>query len=278
VTAVEPIEHACEGLQVTLLNGVLTLTLDRPEAGNAINATQREALLEQLARADEDAAIRVVVLAARGRFFCTGADLRGTPPSPPRPEGAPERLVGDIRRTLMRAALRLVSAVLDCEKPVIAAVQGTAAGLGAHLAFACDLVVASEDATFIEVFARRGLLADALGTWLLPRMVGLQRAKELVLLAEDVPARRAYEIGLVTRVVPADGLDDEVRRLADQLAAGPTRAFTADKFLLNRSFDVDRHTLAAEEAWLVDALAATHDAQEGVASFVERRTPHFRGY
>jgi 2-(1,2-epoxy-1,2-dihydrophenyl)acetyl-CoA isomerase len=187
-------------------------------------------------------------------------------------------MVGDVRRTMLRSALRLVSAVLDCEKPVIAAVQGTAAGLGAHLAFACDLVVASEDATFIEVFSRRGLLADALGTWLLPRMVGLQRAKELVLLAEDVPARRAHEIGLVTRVTGAGDLDAEVGRIADKLAAGPTRTFAADKFLLNRSLDVDRHTLAAEEAWLVDGLAATHDAVEGVASFVARRTPQFRGF
>jgi 2-(1,2-epoxy-1,2-dihydrophenyl)acetyl-CoA isomerase len=267
-----------DGLGVRLERGILTLTLDRPDAGNAVNAPLRGALLTQLARADEDASVRVVVLAARGRFFCTGADLRGTPAPPARPEGAPDRMVGDIRRTMLRSALRLVSAVLDCEKPVIAAVQGTAAGLGAHLAFACDLVVASEDATFIEVFSRRGLLADALGTWLLPRMVGLQRAKELVLLAEDVPARRAHEIGLVTRVTGAGDLDAEVGRIADKLAAGPTRTFAADKFLLNRSLDVDRHTLAAEEAWLVDGLAATHDAVEGVASFVARRTPQFRGF
>lgn len=279
MTAVESRpDQSVEGLRVGLEGGVLRLTLDRPEQGNAITAHQREEILAQLARADEDAAVRVVVLRATGKHFCTGADLRAPRTAPPRPEGAPDRIVGDVRRTMMRNALRLVSAVLDCEKPVIASVQGTAAGLGAHLAFACDLVIASENASFIEVFARRGLLADALGTWLLPRMIGLQRAKELVLLAEAVSAQRAYEIGLATRVVPADALDEEVDALAARLAAGPTKAYGADKFLLNRSFDIDRHTLASEEAWLVDALSATHDAQEGVASFLERRAPQFRGF
>jgi len=146
-----------------------------------------------------------------------------------------------------------------------------------HLAFCCDLVVAAEEATFIEIFARRGLAADGLGTWLLPRMIGLQRAKELILLAEDVPAARAYELGLVTRVVPAAELRGTVRDLARRLASGPTRAHSANKWLLNHSLDVDRHTLAQEESWIVDALSYTEDSAEGVSSFVERRAPHFRG-
>jgi 2-(1,2-epoxy-1,2-dihydrophenyl)acetyl-CoA isomerase len=278
VNAVDPAADSGQPLQVTLESGILTLCLNRPDAGNAITATQREAVIAQLARADEDPAIRVVVLRATGRFFCTGADLRSSGPVVARDDGTPEKIVGDVRRTMLRSALRLVSAVLDCEKPVIASVQGVAAGLGAHLAFACDLVVASEDARFIEVFARRGLAADALGTWLLPRLVGLQRAKELVLLAEDVPARRAHEIGLVTRVVAPEELDATVAELAGRLAEGPTRAYSVDKFLLNRSFDIDRSTLASEEAWLVDALSSTHDAQEGIASFVERRPARFRGF
>ena len=183
-------------------DGVLNVTLNRPDAGNAVTLDQRAQLMEWLERANEDHSIRCVVLGATGRFFCTGADLRveGAAEAE-RPEGAPERIVGDVRRAMTRGAIRVVNAIIDCEKPVIAKVQGTAAGIGCHLAFACDLVIASDNAKFIEVFARRGLAADGLGAWMLPRLVGLQRAKEMVLLADDVPAARAYEIGLVTKVV-----------------------------------------------------------------------------
>jgi 2-(1,2-epoxy-1,2-dihydrophenyl)acetyl-CoA isomerase len=171
-----------------------------------------------------------------------------------------------------------VNAILDCEVPVIAKVQGTAAGIGAHLAFACDLVIASENAKFIEVFARRALAADGLGTWLLPRLVGLQRAKELILLAEDIGAQRAYEIGHVARVVPADDLDETVAQMARKIADGPTRAHAVNKWLLNRSLDVDRATIAQEEAWMVDLMGRSLDSEEGVRSFIEKREPKFRGY
>ena len=117
-----------------------------------------------------------------------------------------------------------------------------------------------------------------MGSWLLPRLVGLQRAKELVLLAEDVPAARALEIGLVSRVVPDDDLQKTVDELAHRLAVGPTKAYMASKWLLNRSLDVDRHTLAGDEAWIVDIMATTADSDEGVASFRERRPPNFRGF
>ena len=186
-----------DGVRFAVADGIATITIDRPEAGNALTSEQRVKMGEWLARADEDLAIRCVVLEATGRFFCTGADLRGgsPAPAPERPADAPDEVVGDRRRMMLRGAIRTVNAILDCEVPVIAKVQGTAAGIGAHLAFACDLVIASENAKFIEVFARRALAADGLGTWLLPRLVGLQRAKELILLAEDVGAQRAYEIG-----------------------------------------------------------------------------------
>jgi 2-(1,2-epoxy-1,2-dihydrophenyl)acetyl-CoA isomerase len=259
-------------------DGVLNVTLNRPDAGNAVTLEQRSQLLEWIERANEDHTIRCVVIGATGRFFCTGADLRVTRDETPAPDGAPERIVGDVRRNMVRGAIRIVNAILDCEKPVLAKVQGTAAGIGCHLAFACDLVVASDTAKFIEVFARRGLAADGMGAWLLPRLVGLQRAKELVLLAEDIPASRALEIGLVTRVVAPDELDGAVDELAHRLASGPTKAHMVNKWLLNRSLDVDRHTLAGDEAWIVDVMSHTADSQEGVASFVERRPPNFRGF
>jgi 2-(1,2-epoxy-1,2-dihydrophenyl)acetyl-CoA isomerase len=179
---------------------------------------------------------------------------------------------------MTRGAIATVSSILDCEKPVIAAVQGTAAGIGCHIAFACDLVIASEDAKFVEVFARRGLAIDGMGAWLLPRLIGLQRAKELVLLADDVSAARALEIGLVSRVVPPDELDATVDEIAHRLASGPTKAHMVNKWLLNRSLDVDRNTLAGDEAWIVEVMQNTLDSGEGVASFVERRPPNFRGF
>ncbi len=217
-----------DGIRFEVTDGIATITFDRPEAGNALTSDQRVQVGKWLARADEDLAIRCVVIRATGRFFCTGADLRGGTPATEseRPADAPERVIGERRRMMLRGAITTVNAILDCEVPVIAAVQGTAAGIGAHIALACDLVVASEDAKFIEVFARRALAADGLGTWLLPRLIGLQRAKELVLLAEDVDAQRAHEIGLVTRVVPAEDLERTVAEMARKLADGPTRART----------------------------------------------------
>lgn len=261
-----------EDLHLEIDAGIAWITLDRPDAGNAITTAQRERVVDWLAQFDADPTVRCVVIRATGRFFCTGADLRQPGGSAPT-----ERLVGDVRRTMLRGAITLMNAVLDCEKPVIAAVQGTAAGIGAHLAFACDLVVASDQAKFIEVFARRGLAVDGLGTWLLPRLVGLMRARELVLLAEDLSAERAEQVGLVTRVVPADELDATVADLARKLADGPTKAHGANKWLLNRSLDLDRHSMAQAEAWIVEVLSRTDDAAEGVASYVERRPTEFRG-
>jgi 2-(1,2-epoxy-1,2-dihydrophenyl)acetyl-CoA isomerase len=270
--------ESTDEITFSLEDGILRATLTRPEAGNAMTHDQRRRLLAWLERANEDPGVRCVILGATGRFFCTGADLRkGTPP-PLRGEEFPERMVGDARRVMARGAIKLVSAIMDCEKPVIASVQGTAAGIGAHVAFACDLVVASEDAKFIEIFARRGLVADGLGTYLLPRLIGLQRAKELIFFADDVPAQRAYELGLVSRVVPAADLDAAVTEWATRLATGPTAAHRANKWLLNHSFDVTRQQLADEEAWLVDLMTTTADSQEGVASFLERRPAVWRGY
>jgi 2-(1,2-epoxy-1,2-dihydrophenyl)acetyl-CoA isomerase len=274
------ISEEYDGIRFEVADGIGTITIDRPQAGNSLTSDQRMKMGDWFARADEDLAIRCMVLQATGRFFCTGADLSGGAPEveSARPADAPERVIGERRRMMLRGAIKTVNAILDCEVPVIAKVQGTAAGIGAHLAFACDLVVASENAKFIEVFARRALAADGLGTWLLPRLVGLQRAKELILLAEDVPAARAHEIGLVARVVPADDLDATVADIARRLADGPTRAHSVNNWLLNRSLDVDRATMAQEESWIVDVMAQSLDSDEGVNSYLEKRDPKFRGY
>jgi 2-(1,2-epoxy-1,2-dihydrophenyl)acetyl-CoA isomerase len=258
---------------------VAWITLNRPEAGNALTPDQRNRVIDLLEAASADLGTRAVVLTARGKAFCTGADLRVRRDADgPRPEGAPDRPVGTVARMIRTGAQRLVAAVQDCEKPVVAAVNGTAAGIGAHLAFACDLVLAAEGARFIEVFVRRGITPDGGGAYLLPRLVGLHRAKELVLFGDDCSAAEAERIGLVNRVVPDDQLEAVAREWAGRLAAGPTPALSLAKSLLNRSLDVDRSTAFAEEAAAQEIAMTSADAAEGVRSFVERRPPRFRGW
>ncbi|MEU1803826.1 enoyl-CoA hydratase-related protein [Streptomyces sp. NPDC019937] len=252
-------------------NGVAWITLDRPSALNALTPDQRERLILRLDQASADPAVRAVVLTATGKGFCAGADLRGTPSAPA------ERIAGDVARLIRGGAQRLITAVLDCEKPVVAAVNGTAAGLGAHLALACDLVLAAESATFTEVFVRRGLVPDGGGAYLLPRLIGPQRAKELLFFGDALPAAEAERLGLVNRVVPDGELAKTARAWAERLAAGPTRALAATKALVNASLESGRAAAFAAEAAAQETNMTTADANEGVRAFVERRAPVYRG-
>ncbi|WP_328905210.1 enoyl-CoA hydratase-related protein [Streptomyces sp. NBC_00234] len=252
-------------------DGVSWITLNRPEAMNAVTWDQRERVIALLAEASADPAVRAVVLTATGRGFCAGADLRSGP------SGGGDRVPGDVARTIRLGAQRLIAAVLDCEKPVIAAVNGTAAGLGAHLAFACDLVLAAESARFIEVFVRRGLVPDGGGAYLLPRLIGPHRAKELLFFGDALPAAEAERLGLVNRVLPDAELAATAREWAQRLAEGPTRALAGTKQLVNASLDSDRATAFAAEAMAQEINMTTHDANEGVAAFVERRPPKYLG-
>ncbi|WP_406453393.1 enoyl-CoA hydratase-related protein [Streptomyces sp. NBC_00876] len=251
-------------------NGVSWITLNRPEAMNAVTWDQRERIIALLAEASADPGIRAVVLTATGRGFCAGADLRGAPKTG-------DRVPGDVARTIRLGAQRLIAAVLDCEKPVLAAVNGTAAGIGAHLAFACDLVLAAESAKFIEVFVRRGLVPDGGGAYLLPRLIGPQRAKELMFFGDSLPAAEAERLGLVNRTVPDAELTRTARAWAQRLAEGPTRAIALTKQLVNASMDEGRAAAFAAEAMAQEINMTTQDANEGVASFVERRAAKYRG-
>ncbi|MFI6249832.1 enoyl-CoA hydratase/isomerase family protein [Streptomyces sp. NPDC051016] len=251
-------------------NRVAQLTLNRPESLNAITPDQRERLIQLFSAASADPEIGAVVLTGTGRGFCAGADLRGG-------AGAAERVPGDVARTIRLGAQRLVAAVLDCEKPVISAVNGTAAGLGAHLALACDLVLAAESARFIEVFVRRALVPDGGGAYLLPRLIGPQRTKELMFFGDALSAPDAERLGLVNRVVPDEELTKTARAWAERLATGPTRTLALTKQLVNTSMDSDRATAFAAEAAAQEINMTTRDAQEGLRAFVERRSPDFRG-
>ncbi len=261
-------------------DGIARATINSPDQGNALAGDMRDRLADRFIEASEDLAVRVVVLRGTGeRHFCTGAALGGPQrPGPPRPEGAPDQALGDPARLIRTGWQRLVGSILDCEKPVIAAVNGTAAGGGAQLALACDLVVMADTAKFIEVFVRRGIMPDAGGCYLLPRLVGLHRAKELLLLGEDCPAAQADRIGLVNRVVPAAELDATADELATKFLALPTKAVSLTKRLANRSFESSREQSFDDEAFFQELIVATQDMAEGMAAFRERRPTEFKGW
>jgi 2-(1,2-epoxy-1,2-dihydrophenyl)acetyl-CoA isomerase len=265
-------------LQYRVDSGVAWITLNRPDAGNAFTQDIRNRMIDLLNEASVALDVRAVVIGAAGdRHFCTGADLRAGR-AQQATEGAPERVPGDAARLIRVGIQRMIGAILDCEKPVLCALNGTAAGGGAQIVLACDLIIAAEHARIIQVFVRRGLIPDGGGTYLLPRRIGLQKAKELVFFGDDLSAPEAERLGLVNKVVPADVLEATVAEWAGRLAAGPTKAIGFAKRLLNRSLDVDRATLFEEEALLVEMVAATKDSTEGVASFIERRPPEFKGW
>jgi 2-(1,2-epoxy-1,2-dihydrophenyl)acetyl-CoA isomerase len=254
-------------------NGVGWITLNRPEARNAMNADMRQAYFDALQRCADEAEIRAVVLTGSGKGFCTGADLSGSRAA----TGAAEPPHPGATRDAMRPSQRVIRALWDLEKPIVAAVNGVAAGLGAHLAYACDLVLAADDARFIEVFVRRGIAVDAAGAFLLPRHVGLHKAKELVFFGDDLSPEDAERLGLVNRVVPAAALERTAREWAERLAKGPTFAIGLSKRLLNRSLQSDLDTCFAEEAFSQALTANSEDMREGIRSFMEKRPPAFTG-
>ena len=262
-------------------SGVAWLTLNRPEAGNAVSPDQRVHLLRRLEEAGEDLRVRAVVLTATGdRHFCTGGDLRAARPEAGTLPDAPERPIGTVMKGLVRSngAQRLIMALQDCPKPIIAAVNGTAAGMGAHVAFACDLVIAADTARFIELFVRRGILPDAGGAYLLTRLVGPQKAKEIFFFGDDISAGDALALGLVNRVVPAAELHQQARAWAERLAAGPTVAIGLTKQLVNAALESTRDVAFRDEALAIEVTMQSEDGNEGVASFVERRPARFRGW
>lgn len=260
--------------------GIARVTIDRADAGNSLTGEMRDHLADTFDDLSAALGVRAIVLTGAGdRHFCTGAGLGGaTAPQPPRPEGAPDRALGDVARLIRRGWQRLVASVLDCEKPVVAAVNGTAAGGGANLVLACDLVVMADSARLIEVFVKRGIIPDAGGCYLLPRIVGPQRAKQLMFLGDDLSAADCERWGIANRVVPAAELGATVDELAARLASGPTKAIAMTKRLVNRSTESSRHSAFEEEAYAQELVTATADAAEGIEAFSERRSPSFRGW
>lgn len=257
-----------------LLGGVLTITLNRPDAANAIRPDDRNALIALFLDADADPEVRVVVLRANGRHFCAGADVVKLADGHAKNV---KRVTGPMR-TIMTGAQKLVASVLDCGKPVITVVQGAAAGIGAHLAYASDLVIATEAAYFAESFVKRGLVVDGGGAYLLPRRIGMQKAKEMVFFGEKLTAAEALSLGLVNRVVPAADVDDAVADFAGRLAVAPTSAIALTKRLFNDSPDSDRTASFVAEAMAQEIQSYAQDSKEGVTAFVQKRPAEYVGW
>jgi 2-(1,2-epoxy-1,2-dihydrophenyl)acetyl-CoA isomerase len=261
-----------EHVQVHTADGVTTVTLDRPHALNALNQQMTAELVELFADLATDERTRAVILTGAGRGFCAGADVGDLAEL----AGADLR-PGEMRRLMLAGSGRLARALHGFEKPIVAAVNGPCAGAGVGLALAADFLLAASDATFSIVFAHRGLVPDYGVTYWLPRIVGLQRARELCLLGERLLAEEAAAAGLVTRVVAPEELLSEAGRLGARLAAGAGTALGLTRRLLNDSFDSDYLT-ASDREWSAQALCfASADAAEGAMAFLEKRPAQFRG-
>jgi 2-(1,2-epoxy-1,2-dihydrophenyl)acetyl-CoA isomerase len=244
---------------------VMTLTLNRPDALNALTSELRRALLGAIKALARDETVRTVVITGAGRGFCAGADLRGR---------TAER---EFRRVITTEYNPLIEAIRGLEKPVIASVNGVAAGAGMSLALAADLVVAVDEARFVPAFNRIGLVPDSGLTRVLVRAVGRHRAFEILMGEQPLDAAQAHALGLVAAVVPKDQLADATQALAKRMASGPTRGMGLTKRLLNAAEDATLAENVAAEASLQEIAGRTDDHAEGVAAFTEKRDPQFRG-
>ncbi len=263
---------ALEALQVQTADGVCTITLNRPDSLNSVNEAMTSELAKVVRQLQRDDTVRCVIVTGAGRAFCSGQDLGDLKKKYADPNFVPH-LMEDLKRRYNPVILGL----RDLEKPVIAAVNGVAAGAGLSLALACDLRIASEKASFIEVFVNVGLVPDSGSTFFLPRLVGLGMAMELCFTGDKVSADEALRLGMVNKVVPADDLMKAAHELAARLVRLPTKAIGLIKRLLYRSFDSDLQGMLDAEAFAQETAALTADHREGVTAFLEKRPPQFKG-
>jgi 2-(1,2-epoxy-1,2-dihydrophenyl)acetyl-CoA isomerase len=251
-----------------------TITLNRPAVLNAVSPQMIDELGRVLDSVRQDSHVRAVVLTGTGRGFCSGADLKGRQRVEPNDAGTP---AGQARSSLRETYNPLILAIRTIEKPFIAAVNGVAAGAGCNMALACDIVLASEEARFGNVFTRIGLIPDCGGHFFLPRLVGFHKAAELMFTGDIIDAHEAERIGLINRVVPHHELANTTRELAERLAQGPSRAIGLCKRTLNVGITGDLATVLEAEAESQGQARQTEDHWEGVQAFLEKRPARFSG-
>jgi len=257
-------------LLVEQTGGVTILTLNRPDQLNAFNEAQHKALRLALETAHDDDNCRIVLITGSGRGFCAGQDLGDRDPR--KMDGSPD--LGHTLETFYNPLIRLIRAM---PKPVLCAVNGVAAGAGANIAFACDMVLAAKSAKFIQAFSKIGLVPDSGGTWNLPRLIGEAKAKALILTAEPVMAEEAERIGLIYKAVDDDALMDEAKKLANQFAAGPTYGFGLIKEALHASANNSLDEQLDLERDIQRKAGKSADYAEGVTAFMDKRAPKFEG-
>lgn len=254
-------------IQFSIEKSVARITFNRPEVFNAMHHAMRMEILEALDICEQDPDIRAVYLTGTGRAFCAGEDLQEvTDPNGP-----------SLAEIISTGYNPMVLKIRNLPKPVVAAVNGVAAGAGANIALACDIVVATESASFTQAFSKIGLIPDSGGTWTLPRLVGLQRATALMMLSDKIAAADAASMGMIWKVFPNETFATDSLQLAETLAQMPTQGLALTKQALNQTFAHDFEAQALLEDKLQTQAGQTHDYREGVAAFLEKRKPVFTG-
>jgi 2-(1,2-epoxy-1,2-dihydrophenyl)acetyl-CoA isomerase len=259
-----------ESIQFTIENGIAVLTLNRPDKLNSFTRAMHLEVRDALTKLQADRTARVLVLTGAGRGFCAGQDLSDRAVEP----GSPGVDLGD---SVEKYYAPLVMTLRELPMPVICAVNGVAAGAGANLALACDIVLAARSACFIEAFCKLGLIPDTGGTWHLPRLIGTARATGLAMLGEKLPAEKAEEWGLIWRCVPDEALMDEAMAMAEHFASAPTKGLAFTKKALQASYANTLPEQLRLEAQMMRELGYSHDYREGVAAFMAKRPAHFKG-
>jgi 2-(1,2-epoxy-1,2-dihydrophenyl)acetyl-CoA isomerase len=257
-----------ESIQYQVNQGLATITLNRPDVFNSFNREMALSMQAALDACEKNQEVRAVLITGNGKAFCAGQDLKEVTD----PENNP-----GFRAILDEHYNPIIRRIRSIEKPIVAAVNGVAAGAGANIALACDIVLASDQASFIQAFSKIGLIPDSAGTFFLPRLIGLQKAAALCMLGDKVSAEEAERMGMIYKVFPADSLMQEAQAMANKLAAMPTLALGLTKRLFNQSLNNDLEAQLKLESDLQIVAGSSNDYKEGVTAFVEKRKPEFRG-